>query len=166
MPLPSGWAGPTGSWLLSQSSHSVAEVGVSGCTPNLGPSLHLEEASKQGQWLQACQREPATEGVDRPLAGGGPQGGWVPWTLSASPASCHQGLSARAPTGTFITHSCAVLGPTDCGKPIWLQEVLSPSHSPTRPPHSPSPPDTHILFSAGEAACEVGWWWGVGGGID
>lgn len=36
-----------------------------------------------------------------------------------------QGLPALALTGTFITHSCAVLGPTDCGKPIWLQEVPS-----------------------------------------
>lgn len=53
--------------------------------------------------------------------------------------------------GTFITHSCAVLSPTDCGKPIWLQEVPTQGHSQLDPTLS-SPPDTHILFSAGEQA--------------
>ena len=51
-----------------------------------------------------------------------------PWRLH-----WQQGLLPQALTGTFITHSCAVLGPTDCGKPIWLQEVSSRGHSPPRP---------------------------------
>lgn len=49
---------------------------------------------------------------------------WGLWTLHQ-----RRGLSAWALTGTFITHSCAVLGPTDCGKPISLQEV-SPEATP------------------------------------
>lgn len=51
----------------------------------------------------------------------------------------------------FITHSCAVLSPTDCGKPIWLQEVPTQGHSQLDPTLS-LPPDTHILFSAGGQA--------------
>ena len=53
---------------------------------------------------------------------GRPPEQWAPWVWRL----CQQrGLSAQALTGTFITHSCAVLGPTDCGKPIRLQEVES-----------------------------------------
>lgn len=51
-----------------------------------------------------------------------------PGASTGSRASCPWAL-----TGTFITHSCAVLGPTDCGKPIWLQEVSSRGHSPPDP---------------------------------
>lgn len=85
--------------------------------------------------------------MDRPVAErppGGHRGPLVP-PLAAGP------LSTPALTGTFITHSCAVLCPTDCGKPIWLQEVPSQGHSPPDPHTQPSPPDTHILCSAGGA---------------
>lgn len=111
----------------------------------LDPSLserrqESPEVVRAGPWGRTSERT-------GPRLGGCSQGGRCgPWRLCQQ-----QGLSARALTGTFITHSCAVLGPTDCGKPIWLQEVPSRGHSPSRPPHSPSPPDTHILFSAGGA---------------
>jgi hypothetical protein len=49
------------------------------------------------------------------------------WTVGTLSASLAAGPPGPALMGTFITHSCAV--PTDCGKPIWLQEALSRGHS-------------------------------------